>query len=138
MLATGPVNGGEVDLTVTTYVDDLRNVHPLSSNAAEETGKALRMSNGTLSKLLQQGRFAQNTTRQVVVPAYREQGAVQAYRRLRQLMHEDDGSLKLAARYLGPILAPTRCMPIEREARFRAARKAWRSMGCFWSSRTVF
>ena len=126
-----PCNPGhEVDVSCTTFVDDILKITNVELHTAVNAGDLVKQSNDTLDQCLHSHGYHQARSKQELV------GHLRNPKQHRKLYTDGlfAGRMLIDMRYLGIRYHPMNYNTKERELRLRAMRSGWSQMGKFWSS----
>ena len=124
-----------------SFADDVKRKVVIKAPMNEMTKKmneVLEKVNNELTEEIQREGYAQNVSKQMVVPRFKGPGMQQEMRKvLAQKKTKDGADIVSVARHLGPYLHVYNQTSIEKDLRLKAAKEGWREMGTLWSSPDV-
>ena len=120
------VTGRTLDISLCSFVDDVRKTHIVSSDAASAID-TITTANKLLDGSLHEAGMAQNIDKQVHLPGIQSHRENRAFFNICKEGHAYD-----FGRYLGRQQSARNSNVPERQARLRAATVAWISLGEFW------
>ena len=143
VLARGIIDGEFVDsqVQITSYVDDIQTKHVFGNKVptAQKIIKELQSANNQLNEILDGGGYAQNVSKQVVVPMLVGTKSRIVLKELLKLSKNSSiGNVAPVARYLETLQSADLTYGAEHKARLNAMMAGWGMMGSYWTSNTPF
>jgi len=142
LLATiDPITKIEVDIGVTTYVDDIHAKHVINTihKKTQEPFMRLQKANNALDNILDKAGYAQNRSKQESLPIFIGKHSKNNYRTfVKSCKSMGLGKVGMCARYLGAQLAAPGDYKSELTCRLNAITIGWCRLGSFWTTESSY
>ena len=99
--------------------------------------KVIKQSNESLNEILDQGGYAQNISKQEVIPMlFGQKSRIELKQLIKLSQDKSLGRISHVAKYLGAKVNSDITSKDEFESRIRSIRQGWAMMGSYWVSKT--